>query len=123
MVFGDYAKFGEYAKILGRGLMSQMAPTVLKGALVEFLRTVTIKEASQWVIDDTSLWDRLGPERQEGLKIMAQEAGGLDWMSAEWVIDAIREDCPALASLFLGWRKSRNWLVRQVVVIQTEVKV
>ena len=119
----EIGEIGEYAKILGRGLMSQMAPSVLKGALVELLRPVTIDQAVQWVNDDTSLWDTLGSERQEGFKMIAQKAGGLDWMTAEGVIGAIREDCPALASLFLGWRKGHNWLVRQVGAIQREVKV
>ncbi len=113
----------EYVKIATKGFISQMAPPVLKGALVERLLPVTMEEAVQWVNNNTSLWEYLGPESQEGLKMLTQKAGSLDWLTADWVIGALREDCPLLASLFLGWRKAHNWLVRQVEIIQREVEV
>ncbi len=112
-----------YAKIAGKGFVAHMAPSVLQGALVERLRTVSIKEAVQWVNNNTSLWDYLGQESQEGLKMLSQKVGSLDWLTADWVIDSLRKDCPTLASLFLGWRKAHNWLVRQVEIIQREVEV
>ena len=113
----------EYVNIVKRGLVAQMAPSVLQGALVELLRPITIEQAVQWVNNNTSLWDTLGQERQKGLIIMARNAGSLDWLTAAWVIGAVKADCPALASLFMGWTKSHNWLVRQVKIIHSEVEV
>lgn len=114
--------FEKYLNIVTRGAIAQAAPSVLQGALVELLRPVTIDEAVDWVNNNTSLWDSLSPERQESLQLMARKVGSLDWLTADWVIGAVRKDCPALASLFLGWRKAHNWLVRQVEIIQKEVK-
>jgi hypothetical protein len=111
-----------YAKIAGRGLVAQMAPPILKGALVEILRPVTVQEAAEWVNNNTSLWDTLSLQHQEGLQMMAQKVGSLDWLTADWVIDALKKDCPALASLFLGWKKGHNWLVRQVAIIRGKVE-
>jgi hypothetical protein len=33
-----------------------------------------------------------------------------DWLTSEYFIDSIREEHPALASLFLGWPDARTWL-------------
>ena len=45
----------------------------------------------------------------------------VDWLTVDWFIDAIREEHKALASLFLGWKKGRNWLARQIKAIKTEM--
>jgi len=119
----DLEALGQFGKILTRGVASKMAPSVLQGALVKLLEPVTMDKAIDWVNNNTSLWDTMGPKYQEGLLSLAQHAGKMDWLTADWIIDAIRKDCPALASLFLGWRKAHNWLTRQVEIIQREVKV
>ena len=111
----------EYAGVLGTGFVAEMAPSILKGALVTALKDKTVKEATEWVEKKVSLWDTLSVKQQEGLKTLAQKAGRLNWLTGEWVIGAIRKDLPLLASLFLGWRKAHNWLDRQVIIIRQEV--
>ncbi len=115
-------EIAKYAKIVSSGFIAQMAPSVFKGTLVEVLRSVTVKEAAEWVKNNTSLWETLSLKHREGLQIMAQKVGSLDWLTADWVIDALKKDCPALASLFLGWKKGHNWLVRQVSIIRSKVE-
>lgn len=113
----------EYAGIFGKGFVAHMAPKIGKGVLVRILKDEKVdrKKATEWVQSNTRLWDVLKPEYGERLKLLGQTAGGIDWLTAEWFIEAIRHDLPAVASLFLGWRKARNWLTRQVEIIRKEV--
>lgn len=116
---GEYVK--EYAGVLGKGFVAQMAPSVLQGALVTALKDKTVKQATEWVEKNLTLWDMLDTKQQDGLRNLACRVGRLDWLTADWTIQAIRKDLPALASLYIGWRKAYNWLVRQVDIIHREV--
>ena len=114
----------KYAGFLSKGLIIQLAPEIAKGVLVEFLKgkKISVKSASTWVQNNTTLWDILEPEEQDGLKELAERVGNIDWLTADWVIDAIKKDLPAIASLFLGWKKANNWLKKQVEIIRKEVE-
>ena len=114
----------KYGKYLGHGLIAEMAPEIVKGALVEMLRVrkTNVKKASDWVQSNASLWDSLAPAQQKGLIKLGENVHNLDWLTGEWVIQAIKDDFPALASLFLGWKKGANRLARQVEIIKKEIK-
>lgn len=113
----------KYGKFLGHGIIAEMAPEIVKGALVEMLREkkTNVKKASDWVESNISLWDSLTPAQQKGLVKLGGNVHNLDWLNVSFVIQAIKEDFPALASLFLGWVKGRHWLERQVVIIKEEI--
>jgi len=112
--------FKTYGGFFGRGLVASMAPEIVKGMLIEMLKTRTVKATTRWVEQNVILWDTLEPSQKQGLRRLS-EMSNLDWLDAEWIIAAIKQDCPSLASLFLGWRKGKNWLVRQVEIIKKEV--
>ena len=113
----------KYAGIFSQGLIIKMAPEIAKGILVEMFRAkkVTVKSASDWVQANTSLWKTFEPAEQAMMKKLAGRVGNIDWLDAPWVIEAIKGDFPAVASLFLGWKKGNNWLKRQVEIIRKEV--
>jgi len=112
----------KYGKFLGHGLIAEMAPEIVKGALVEMLkeRKTDVRKASDWVENNASLWDSLAPAQKKGLVRLGENVHNLDWLDAGFVIQAIKDDFPALASLFLGWRKGKNWLGRQVEIIKAK---
>ena len=112
-----------YAGMLRKGLIIEMAPEIAKGMLVELFKSkkVTAESACDWVQSNSSLWKTLEPKEQRMLKNLAVKGGNLDWLEAAWVIAAIKKDLPAVASLFLGWKKANNWLIRQVEIIKKEV--
>ena len=114
----------KYAGMFSKGFVIKMAPEIAKGMLVEMFRAkkVSVTSASDWVQNNTSLWKTLDPDEQAMLKNLAERAGNIDWLDADWVIDAIRKDLPAVASLFLGWKKANTWLKRQVEIIRREVE-
>jgi len=111
----------KYGTMLLSGLLGELSPDMIKGAMVELLGSTSVRETSEWVEKDFSLWERVPPNAQQRLKKFAHHFGNLDWLTAEWVIEALREDRPALASLFLGWKKARNWLARQIIIIKREL--
>lgn len=113
----------KYAGLFSKGLVIEMAPEIAKGMIVEIFKVkkVSVKSADDWVQNNTSLWKTLDPDEQALLKDLAQRVGNIDWLSADWVIDAIKSDFPAVASLFLGWKKANNWLKRQVEIIRKNV--
>lgn len=109
--------------VFGKGIIIQMAPKIAQGALVELLKAkgVDVKKATQWVESNKELWKELEPSHQERLKMLGRKAGRLDFMNVDWAIDAMRKELPALASLFLGWRKANNWLGRQIEIMRSEI--
>lgn len=115
--------FGKYGDMLVKGLVSQAAPGIAQGVLIELLkkRKITVKLASEWVQEKRSLWDDLESGEQESLKKLAGKVGDLSWMNFDWAVDAIKGEFPAVASLFLGWVKGKNWLVRQIEGMKREV--
>jgi len=113
----------KYLDIARRGLTIQLAPSVFQGALNSLLQNISVEKIVDLVSKNASLWDTINPYFQENLRYIAVKAGGnLDWLTADWCIQAIKKQHPAIASLFLGWQKGHNWLVRQVAIIKEEVK-
>lgn len=115
----DVARYGN---ILLGGLIAELSPELFKGMLVELLKKTTVAEASEWVMKDYVLLEKVPPQTLARLKSFSPRFGSLEWLTAEWVIEALRADVPALASLFMGWKKAYNWLVRQVNIIQREIE-
>ena len=114
----------KYAGMFSKGFVIKMAPEIAKGMLVEMFRAkkVSVTSASDWVQNNTSLWKTLDPDEQAMLKNLAERVGNIDWLDFSWTVNAIKTDFPAVASLFLGWVKARNWLTRQVEIIKKEVE-
>lgn len=115
----DITKIGN---ILLDGVIGEMAPGLLKGILVERLKDTTVAQASEWVNSNYTLWDKISPAYQEQAKRFAPKFGDLSWLTTDWVISALKNKKPALASLFLGWKKGYNWLERQVVIIKNSLQ-
>jgi hypothetical protein len=108
--------FKRYRDILGKGFIAEMAPGIARGALSELFQQgrVGVSEATQWIESNKSLWASMSPEYQEQMRSLVKKMGRIDWLTFNWVIDGLKESSPAVASLFLGWDKGRNWLKRQV---------
>ncbi len=119
----DLAKYGRGLK---RGAILTLAPELLKGALLEFFREkgVDTRVITQWVLDNYSLWDAFDPERQRQFRHLAAKVGSVKWITVDWVVESVRADYSAVASLFLpgGWKKARSWLIRQTEIIRQELK-
>lgn len=115
--------FGKYGDMLMRGLVGQAAPGIAQGVLVELLKKkkLDVKLATKWVQGNYSLWDDLKPGEQENMRKLASRVGDVSWMNFDWAVDAMREELPAVASLFLGWVKAKNWLVRQIEEIKRAI--
>lgn len=113
----------KYGGFLGKGLIGEFAPEVIRGALVEMfrIRNLDVEKAIYWVETNSSLWDSLEPQYRERFSHLAHKVGKLDWLTADWVIESIKMDFPAVASLFLGWEEGRNWLEKQINQIRNEV--
>ena len=106
-----------------RGLIATQAPNLFKGVLNELLRRddITVDKVVVMVEKNQALWDQLSPNVVHSLRRVAEHVTDVDWLTPEWFIEAIKKKHPALASLFLGWRKARNWLLRQIEVVKKEL--
>ena len=114
----------KYGGVLSKGFVAEMAPKVIKGTLIEILKQegTTVKKTTEWVEGDVCLWDTLNARHQKALINLRQKLGNIDWLTPDWVVEAIKTDMPGVASLFLGWRKAHNWLVRQVGIIKERME-
>lgn len=114
----------KYGGVFGKGVVIQMAPAVMKGILIEMMRKRGSDVAStiKWVESNESLWDAIEPKQKEMLSKFSGKLGSLDWLDSAWAIDALKDEFPGVASLFLGWKRGRNWLERQLAEIKKEIK-
>jgi len=115
------ADLKRYGGIAFSGLLLQYAPDIMKGALAEAVKNVTVAEASKWVAEDKYFWDNISPKYRQIMHQYSSRLGKAEWFTTEWIIDCIATSNPALASLFLGWKKGHNWLERQVNMLRREL--
>lgn len=120
--------FRGIADLTLKGLASTQAPGVMKGLLNELLRhqQVSVEALVEMVEENRSLWDSLPEAHRHSAQRAAPTIGKLDWLTVEWLIETIRHDHPALASLFLsggpqGWRKGKKWLAKQIEEIRSNL--
>ncbi len=104
-------------------VIASQVPTIFKGMLNELLRRddITFEGIVAMVEKNGPLLPHLTPEMTHGMRRAAELVPDIDFLTVEWFIDAIREEHKALASLFLGWKKGRNWLARQIEAIKAEM--
>ncbi|MDD5060773.1 MAG: hypothetical protein PHN44_00635 [Candidatus Marinimicrobia bacterium] len=118
---------GEALKLVnmfGRGFVLNNIPSMAKGILVEYLKryNVTFRELVEAVSQDANLWAMVDTREYARIQAIALKIGEIDWFTPEWIIEAIRNDFPSFASLFLSDRKSLLWLTRQVEEVKTNIE-
>jgi hypothetical protein len=106
----------QYGGVIGKGLLLQMAPQIAGGYINELFHqwNVDIDKITKDVQANRSLWEDVKPEQKEQLSNLATRMGNLDFITPEFVIESIKTDFPAVASLFLGWPEAQEWLARQL---------
>ena len=115
----DYGSLLKYGNSMFKGLLADMAPGLLKGAMNEILVNITVAEACAWVESNYCLWDTVGDAHRNQLKNL--KLNDTAWLTADWCINAVKDKKPQLASLFLGWKKAHNWLERQCDILKAEL--
>ena len=111
-----------------RSIVGISAPSIAKGLLVETLhreviyqkkrRKIDVKLLCELVDSKVSLWSLFPETTHRQAVALVSRLGNVEWFTADWAIDAIKEEHAALASLFLSWPKARNWLKRQMEEIK-----
>lgn len=113
----------QYAGLFSKGLVIELAPEIAKGILVEIFRArrVSVKKIVSYVQEKKPLLDDISQEELEILRKMAEQVPNLDWLDSQWIVNAIKADFPAVASLFLGWKRASNWLDKQVKLLKKRI--
>ena len=104
-----------------RGFGRQFAPDIIKGFIINYLKAIPVKVIIKYVEANASLWEQLPIKNQQQFRTLASNLSDLDFFTSDWLIDITRKEVPATASLFMSWKKSRNWLDRQVKIIKEEL--
>jgi len=93
-----------------------MAPQVAGGYINQLFHqwNVDVHKITEDIQSNRSLWEDIKPEQKEQLSSLAARIGNLDFITSELVIESIKTDFPAVASLFLGWPEAQEWLARQL---------
>jgi len=122
-----------------KSLLSQGAPFVLRGLLLEYLGDIDMKVLQQYVETDTSLWSLIEPANQAKLKNLCASIKDKTWLTSEWLLNSGRERIAklrdttdqnkqyerlklcALMSYFFNSPKASVWLDRQACIIRTEL--
>ena len=119
----DLTVLKQYASILGKGLMLQMAPGIAAGLANRLFHhlNVDVQGVIQRVQNNSSFWDELDENVQLEVKDLAGRLRNLDFITAELIIAGIKKEFPAVAGLFVSWPEAMDWLRRQVADLKTRV--
>lgn len=100
----------------GKGLMLEMAPGIAGGIINEMFHqwNVDVAKITQYVQSNQPLLDGTNSEQIKQLKGLPQGVDNLDFLTPDLVINSIKKDFPAVASLFLNWPEANEWLTRQI---------
>lgn len=129
----NFSEVKDIGKGTIRALIGMEAPAITKGILIEMLAQpivykdykgqITTALVEKLVQDDISLWSLIEPGNYDRVKgIIREYVGDIRWFNFSWTVNAIKDDFPAVASLFLGWVEGRDWLTRQIEIIKKEVE-
>lgn len=113
----DYlSKLMETAGTFGRGILLEIIPKIAGGFINELFHQweVDVPKVTQDVLGDKPLWENMEPSQREQLEDLKQRVGNLDFLTPELVVDSIKVDFPAVASLFLNWPEAGEWLDKQI---------
>jgi hypothetical protein len=105
----------EYAGLFRTGMLKQMTPAITGGFINGFFHEwkVDREKITDYVENDRSLWDNLTPDQQQEINTLTQNID-LNFVTPVFLINSIRKDFPAVASLFLSWPEAAEWLDRQI---------
>ena len=109
-------------KILSTGAMIVGAKPVLEGMFEQFLTTITIAQAEEWVIQKKKLWDNLPPGWQVQLINYGHKMGDVKFVTAEWAVGCAQRSNKKLASLFMNWPEAMEWLKENADDLQQKFK-
>ena len=114
--------FQQITSIAMKGFMLNNAPLIARGMLIEVLKQykITTQVVIELVKYDQSLWLMLDPAHYGNVQKAIARVGNTEWLTTDWLIDAVRKDMPALASLFMSWPEAYDWLERQVAEVKKE---
>jgi len=112
-------RLAKYKGPIRRAVLSEIAPGVIKGYLLEFLARehMTVSKLTTYVESNKSLWSMVTPEYQTKIQNLAKGIS-INWLTPHWLIDSVRNDFPSLASLFMSDPDAARWLQDQVRIIR-----
>ncbi|HEC62174.1 MAG TPA: hypothetical protein ENI27_07975 [bacterium] len=118
----DFVK--ELAGSSMRGLIANNIPSVAKGMINEIFARyhITPETVIPMVENKESLWKKINPQDYFKIQKALDQVENLDWFTADWLLNAIKEKHPALVSLFVTWKKGQNWLIKQIEEIKTQTE-
>ena len=88
----------------------------------QYLCSIKFEDMVAWVEADRNLWKELPENYKKTFGDYGPKLGDMEWFTYEWVVDCGRETAPALASLFMGWPKGKEWLTRQIEDIKKHIR-
>lgn len=106
------------------GLIADNAPKMMKGMLNTWLKEnkITIEILSDYIMRDESLWHLVPQEKYLMIRNMKSQLGNLNWLTSDWLIQAVRDEHPVIASLFLGWEDALIWLDKNLDEVKKGVE-
>lgn len=117
-------KIRQLVELFGRGLVLQMAPRIASSMVIDLFDELKLDKAQiqHDVTSNRSLWDALPTDQQEQLRTAAQKLGNLDFLTADFVIQSIKDEPrhAQAASVLLNWPEANEWLARQLDELKTQ---
>lgn len=116
-----------YLAVMARGGLVSAMPGIVKGMLNVALtdQRVDTAKVTAWVKADDRLLSHVKTVDTDRIRSIIARLGMTkiddSWLTADWVLEAIRKQHPAVYSLLMGWPAGYAWCGRQVIDIKLKL--
>lgn len=110
------AKLKGFGSSLGGGMLQGAMPDIVGGVINSLFHqwNVDMVKITEKVQGNQPLWENIDPNNRTLIKELANRVNNLDFITPDWLIDSIRDDFPAVASMISSWPKAKQWLAEQI---------
>jgi hypothetical protein len=114
-------KLEQYTDIVGKGIFANALPSIFRDMVLNLLKDAKVKDAIIWATTNHDLWAEISPKQRSLYISLGPKLGKMNWLTADWLIEAIGPERPDLSSLFASWPAGKVWLTGQITQIKQQL--
>lgn len=114
-----------YASSVSKGLILGIAPKIAAGAVNKLFHqwNMDVDKVTFAIKGNHSILQIIDPYQLNQLKGVTSLMDNLDFITPDLIIEGIKKDFPAVASLLINWPEAKDWLSRQVEDLKRELSM
>lgn len=106
-----------------QGFIVDQAPSLMRGAMEQYLCELTPQLVMEYADKNISLWSQIPEEHRNQIIHYAPKVHDWSWFTADWLIDEASSINSAVASTYLSYPPASRWLKEQIADLKKHAGV